>query len=126
MTFSIPADLVGTENKKHEQALADDYASLGRQLQRRGGCEYRWHRRVRAVRAHQVFPECGEGRRDVREHEGGAAGREVGVDRLRDAIHSGRVAQPDEVASGNAFPLPEQPPEQAHKPPHALGSSRYV
>jgi len=36
MTFAIPADLIGTENKKLEQALGDDYASLGRQLQRRG------------------------------------------------------------------------------------------
>ena len=36
MTFAIPADLIGTENKKLEQALADDYASLARQLQRRG------------------------------------------------------------------------------------------
>ena len=35
MTFAIPADLIGTENKKLEQALADDYASLARQLQRR-------------------------------------------------------------------------------------------
>jgi L-rhamnose isomerase/sugar isomerase len=35
MTFAISADLIGTENKKLEQALADDYASLARQLQRR-------------------------------------------------------------------------------------------
>jgi L-rhamnose isomerase/sugar isomerase len=36
MTYAIPAGLIGTENKKLEQALADDYASLARQLQRRG------------------------------------------------------------------------------------------
>ena len=36
MTFAISPDLIGTENKKLEQALADDYAGLARQLQRRG------------------------------------------------------------------------------------------
>jgi L-rhamnose isomerase / sugar isomerase len=36
MTFAISADFIGTENKKHEQALAEDYAVLARQLQRRG------------------------------------------------------------------------------------------
>jgi L-rhamnose isomerase/sugar isomerase len=36
MTFSISADLIGTENRKHEAALSDDYVSLGRQLHRRG------------------------------------------------------------------------------------------
>ncbi len=36
MTFAISADFIGTENKKHEQALAEDYAALARQLQRRG------------------------------------------------------------------------------------------
>ncbi len=36
MTFAITADFIGTENKKHETALAEDYAALARQLQRRG------------------------------------------------------------------------------------------
>jgi L-rhamnose isomerase / sugar isomerase len=36
MTFAIPADLIGAENRKLEPNLADDYAGLGRQLQRRG------------------------------------------------------------------------------------------
>src|SRR4030042_392576 len=36
MTISISADLIGTENKKLELALAEDYASLSRQLQRHG------------------------------------------------------------------------------------------
>lgn len=36
MTYAIPADLIASENKKLESALADDYASLGRQLERRG------------------------------------------------------------------------------------------
>jgi L-rhamnose isomerase / sugar isomerase len=36
MTFAIPTDLIGAENRKLEPNLADDYAGLGRQLQRRG------------------------------------------------------------------------------------------
>ena len=35
MTFAISADFIGTENKKHEVALAEDYAALDRQLARR-------------------------------------------------------------------------------------------
>lgn len=36
MTFSISTDLIGTENRKLEAALAEDYAALSRQLLRRG------------------------------------------------------------------------------------------
>lgn len=36
MTFAITADVVGTENRKAEAALAEDYGALGRQLARRG------------------------------------------------------------------------------------------
>jgi L-rhamnose isomerase / sugar isomerase len=36
MTFAISADFIGTENKKQELALAEDYTALGRQLGRRG------------------------------------------------------------------------------------------
>jgi len=36
MTFAISADFIGTENKKHKTALAEDYEALGRQLGRRG------------------------------------------------------------------------------------------
>ena len=36
MSFAISADLISTENKKAEGALAEDYAALGRQLERRG------------------------------------------------------------------------------------------
>jgi len=36
MSFAISADLIGSENSKANDALADDYAALGRQLERRG------------------------------------------------------------------------------------------
>ena len=36
MSFAISADLIGTANAGLESALADDYAALGRQLERRG------------------------------------------------------------------------------------------
>lgn len=36
MTYSISADVIATENRRAEAAHADDYASLGRQLERRG------------------------------------------------------------------------------------------
>jgi L-rhamnose isomerase / sugar isomerase len=36
MTFAITADYVSTENRKQEAAHLDDYAALGRQLDRRG------------------------------------------------------------------------------------------
>lgn len=36
MGFAITADFIGTENAKHETALAEDYEMLGRQLDRRG------------------------------------------------------------------------------------------
>jgi L-rhamnose isomerase / sugar isomerase len=36
MSFAISADFIGTANAKLEAALADDYAALGRQLERRG------------------------------------------------------------------------------------------
>jgi L-rhamnose isomerase/sugar isomerase len=36
MSFAISSSLVGDENRKMETALADDYGSLGRQLERRG------------------------------------------------------------------------------------------
>ena len=36
MTFAITADFLAGENQKNEKALAEDYAALGRQLQRRG------------------------------------------------------------------------------------------
>ena len=36
MTFSISADFVGQENSREETAQAEDYAALGRQLERRG------------------------------------------------------------------------------------------
>jgi L-rhamnose isomerase / sugar isomerase len=36
MTFAISPDFVATENKKIESAHAEDYAALGRQLERRG------------------------------------------------------------------------------------------
>jgi L-rhamnose isomerase/sugar isomerase len=36
MTFSISADFIGAQNRKVETALAEDYAALGRQLERRG------------------------------------------------------------------------------------------
>jgi L-rhamnose isomerase / sugar isomerase len=36
MSFAITADFIESENAKHEFALAEDYASLGRQLNRRG------------------------------------------------------------------------------------------
>ncbi|QIG47684.1 L-rhamnose catabolism isomerase [Nordella sp. HKS 07] len=36
MTFSISADFIGEQNRKSEKALAEDYAALGRQLERRG------------------------------------------------------------------------------------------
>lgn len=36
MGFAISSSLVGDENRKMETALADDYGSLGRQLERRG------------------------------------------------------------------------------------------
>lgn len=36
MTFSISADFIGAQNRKAEAALAEDYAALGRQLERRG------------------------------------------------------------------------------------------
>ncbi len=34
MTFSISADFIGAQNRKAEAALAEDYAALGRQLER--------------------------------------------------------------------------------------------
>ena len=36
MSFAIPADFIAAENRKQETALAEDYAALGRQLERRG------------------------------------------------------------------------------------------
>lgn len=36
MTFSISADFIGAQNRKAEAVLAEDYAALGRQLDRRG------------------------------------------------------------------------------------------
>lgn len=36
MTFSISADFIAEQNRKAEAALAEDYAALGRQLERRG------------------------------------------------------------------------------------------
>ena len=36
MTFAITADFLAGENQKNEKALAEDYAALGRQLERRG------------------------------------------------------------------------------------------
>ena len=36
MTFSISADFIAEENRRHEKALAEDYAALGRQLEWRG------------------------------------------------------------------------------------------
>lgn len=36
MTFSISPDFIAAENGKEEKALAEDYAALGRQLERRG------------------------------------------------------------------------------------------
>lgn len=36
MTFSISADFIAEQNSKSEKALAEDYAALGRQLERRG------------------------------------------------------------------------------------------
>ena len=36
MSFAISADFIGTANAKLEATLADDYAALGRQLERRG------------------------------------------------------------------------------------------
>ncbi len=36
MTFAISADFIGTENRKQEAALVEDYAALARQLKRRG------------------------------------------------------------------------------------------
>ncbi|MGE0238113.1 MAG: L-rhamnose catabolism isomerase [Parvibaculaceae bacterium] len=36
MTFSISADFIAEVNRKDEEALAEDYAVLGRQLERRG------------------------------------------------------------------------------------------
>lgn len=36
MSFAITADFITEENAKHEAALAEDYAALGRQLARRG------------------------------------------------------------------------------------------
>ncbi|MGE3875122.1 MAG: L-rhamnose catabolism isomerase [Parvibaculaceae bacterium] len=36
MTFSISRDFIAEENRKDEAALAEDYAALGRQLDRRG------------------------------------------------------------------------------------------
>lgn len=36
MSFAISADFITEENRKHEAALAEDYAALGRQLARRG------------------------------------------------------------------------------------------
>ena len=36
MTFAITADFLAGENQKNEQTLAEDYAALGRQLERRG------------------------------------------------------------------------------------------
>src|SRR5262245_27397472 len=35
MTFSISADFIAEANRKDEAALAEDYAALGRQLERR-------------------------------------------------------------------------------------------
>ena len=36
MTYRIPDSLIGEENAKRAAALEEDYAALGRQLQRRG------------------------------------------------------------------------------------------
>lgn len=36
MSFAISAEFIAAENRKHEAALADDYAALARQLERRG------------------------------------------------------------------------------------------
>jgi L-rhamnose isomerase/sugar isomerase len=36
MSFAIGADVIGAENRRLESALAEDYAALGRQLERRG------------------------------------------------------------------------------------------
>jgi L-rhamnose isomerase/sugar isomerase len=36
MGFSISLEFIDAENRKHETALSEDYAALGRQLQRRG------------------------------------------------------------------------------------------
>ena len=36
MTFAISQDFIAEENRKDEAALAEDYAALGRQLERRG------------------------------------------------------------------------------------------
>ncbi|MGE0008462.1 MAG: L-rhamnose catabolism isomerase [Parvibaculaceae bacterium] len=36
MTFSISPEFIADENRKAEEALAEDYAALGRQLERRG------------------------------------------------------------------------------------------
>ena len=36
MTYRIPDSLIGEENAKRAPALEEDYAALGRQLQRRG------------------------------------------------------------------------------------------
>jgi L-rhamnose isomerase/sugar isomerase len=36
MSFAISSDFIGAENRKLQAALADDYAALGRQLERRG------------------------------------------------------------------------------------------
>ena len=36
MSFAIPADFIGNSNAKANDALAEDYAALGRQLERRG------------------------------------------------------------------------------------------
>jgi L-rhamnose isomerase/sugar isomerase len=36
MSFAIPDDVIAAENARHEQALAEDYEALGRQLARRG------------------------------------------------------------------------------------------
>src|SRR4029079_16141257 len=36
MTFSVSADFLAAQNRRNEKALAEDYAALGRQLERRG------------------------------------------------------------------------------------------
>jgi L-rhamnose isomerase/sugar isomerase len=36
MSFAVGADVIGAENRRLEGALAEDYAALGRQLERRG------------------------------------------------------------------------------------------
>ena len=36
MTFSISQDFLAEENRREAKALAEDYAALGRQLERRG------------------------------------------------------------------------------------------